>query len=308
MIVEPLVSQQAKPTNSFLWAVKSYLDLISRDDPLVYGSGLKRLYSMSSGVATLNDEDIEAITAKSEHLKLIPNNLHGFMVSSILKNIELFGRELQRIINNRIISIANGDVYNPYPLLKYNAILGHRYFYTPPAYFVKRLQKAIIDDTGLRYSFSPPLVTSIQDVSNDVDTIMVRFNTDESRIELTETSWGALSKAVDDLVEILSSETRHAIKDQDYRTRSRPALKILWFIAKLLNAELNFTPQRKDVNLIDLNNKLNLSDGTLASIPFPLKETVNLFSDNDSRGITLKGRIYLSAISAVAFYNAPVEG
>lgn len=307
MIVEPLVSQQAKPINSFLWAVKSYLDLISRDDPLVYGSGLKRLYSMSSGVATFNDRDIEDITAKSEHLKLIPNNLHGFMVTSILRNLELYGRELQRIINRRIVEIANGDVYNPYSLLKFNAILGHRYFYTPPVYFVKRLQKAIIDDTGPRYSFSPPLVTSMQEVANDADMIMAHFNTDESRIEMTETSWGALSKAVDDLVELLASEKRHAVQDQSYRDRARPALKILWFIAKLLMTELNFAPQRKDVNLIDLNNKLNLSDGTLASIPFPLKETVNLFSDNDNRGITLKGRIYLSAISSAAFYNANVE-
>lgn len=307
MIVTPLVPQQAKPIDSFLWAVKSYLDLISRDDPLVYGSGLKRLYSMSSGVATFNDADIEDITAKSEHLKLIPNNLHGFMVTSILKNIELYGRELQRIINRRIVDIANGDVYNPYPLLKLNAVLGHRYFYTPPVYFVKRLQKAIIDDTGPRYSFSPPLVTSIQEISNDADMILAHFNTDESRIEMTETCWGALSKAVDDLVELLTREARYPVPDQNYRDRSRPALKILWFIAKLLIAELNFVPQRKDINLINLNNKLNLSDGTLASIPFPLKETVNLFSDNDSRGISLKGRIYLSAISSAAFYNANID-
>ena len=308
MTIEPLISQQIKSANKFLWAVKTYLDLISRDDSLVYGSGLKRLYALSSGVSTLNESDIEAIAAKAERLNLIPNNLHGFMVSSILKNIELYAKELQRMINSRIVDISNGDVKNPDPLFKFSAEEARRYYYTPPASFLVRLQKALIEDTNITsYSFSNPVVNSLQDVANDADILLTRMQIDEGHLLPVETSWGALSRAVDGVVERLESEAKYAIPDQDYRIRARGGLKILWFIGKLLMGDLSVKPLRKDVNLVDISGTLNLTDGTLAALPFPLPETVNVFSDFDGKGLSMKGRFYLSAVSGAAFYRGGDE-
>ena len=308
MTIEPLISHQIQPANKFLWAVKTYLDLISKDDPLVYGSGLKRLYAMTSGIATLNDSDIEAIVSKSERLNLIPQNLHGFMTSSILKNIELYGRELQRLINDRIVSIANGDISNAVPFLKFSAVEARRFFYVPPTTFINRLQKALIDDTGYHgYGSGQPQVNTFQDVANDAVVLLTQMQINEGYSTPTQTSWGALTKCVEGLVETLESEAKYPVPDRDYRIRARACLKILWFIAKLLIGDLTVKPLRQDVNMVDLDQRLNLSDGTLASIPFPLPQTVSLFSDDDGRGITLKGRFYLSAISAAAFYRGEIN-
>lgn len=305
--MEPLISQQVKSANKFLWAIKTYLDLISRDDQLVYGSGLKRLYTMSSGVNTLNDGDIEAITAKSERLGLLPGNLHGFMISAILKNIELYGRALQGVIESRIVSISNGDVKNPDPLYKFSAEESRRYFYVPPHQFVARLHKALGDDIGdggfNNNAFrGQPIVTRLQDVANDADIILTQMQNDEGHITPIETSWGALASGIEGLIDVLRREAAYPGAVQDYRTRARACLKILWFIGKTLLGDLTVHPQRKDINLIDLNVELNLTDGTLASIPFPLKDTLKVFSDEDGRGISMKGRFYLQAVSAASFH------
>lgn len=307
MIVEPLSSRQVKPAHKFLWAVKTYLDLISRDDPLVYGSGLKRLFVMASGVATFNETDIEALVAKADETRTIPQNLHGFMTMSIAKNIELYGKELQRIIQDRIIGISNGDVANPIPTAVYNADRARREFYVPPAPFILRMKKALDDDIGLRdLNFLPPVVTSIQDVANDGDLLLARMQMDEGYNSPTETAWGALANVVEGLVSVLERDALHG-PVVDYRIRARGALKLLWIISKLLMGDLTVKPLSEDITLVDLDQRLNLSDGTLAAIPFPLRETVDLFSDEDSLGITMKGRFYLSAVAGAVFYRQPSE-
>ena len=306
MTTEPLVSQQIKTSNTLLWAVKTYLDLISNDTNVVSGSGLKRLYVMKSGIATLNDTDIQAIVAKADRLKLLPDQLGGFMISSILKNIELYGKELQRLIQSRIVAIANGDVRNPEARLKYSPEAARRYFYAPDANFVARLSKALEQDRGFDYlNSSPPVVVKLSDVVIDAEILLTRAQIDEGHLVPTETSWGALIKGVEGLIDVLEQEARYPIADRSYRNRPRSALKILWFITKLLMGDLTPNPKAGDLNRVALTQKYKFTDGTLASIPFPLPATVELFQDDCCHGMSVKGHLYLSAVSAAAFYRAP---
>jgi hypothetical protein len=231
-------------------------------------------------------------------------SLQGFMVQSIVKNISLFSKELQNVINERIVGISNGDIRNPAAIYKGNPDEARRYYYTPPVTFIARLQKALVDDIKFAHlRTNSPVVIKLQDIANDADMILGRMQLEEGHMTPTETAWGALVTCVERLVEITESEARYAVAEMDYKTRARAAMKILWFIAKVVMGDLTSQPVRRDRNLIDLDQNLNLSDGTLASIPFPLRETVQLFSDNDGRGISMKGRTYLAAMSAAAFYR-----
>lgn len=297
MSVEPLVSQQIKSTNKFLWVIRTYLDLLSRNDQLVYGSGLKRLFVLSQATVTFNDTEVQAMVDKAEEMRLIPGNLQGFMMTCILKNIQLYGKELQRVIQNRMVGISNGDVRNPDPLYKFSADEARRHFYTPPVPFIERLLKAIESEDRN--------AVTLQDIANDAEMLLTRHQIDEGHLMPITTAWGALAKAIEGLTGILELEANYPIPERDYRNRARPALKILWFVAKLLMGDLTVRPLDKDVNLVDIQRKLSFTDGTLAAIPFPLPGTVELFQDNDHHGISLKGRIYLSATSAAAFYRGP---
>lgn len=299
----PSITQDIEPAPPVLWAVKSYLDLISRDDALVYGPGLKRLYTMSSGLATYNDEDIDAATAKAEKMGLIPFSLHSFMMTSILKNCFLYGGVLSDLINERIVSIANGDVQNPEPTVKYSPIAARRHFYVPPATFIKRALKAINEDTGYHTNWGGhPNVTTVQDVANEADFILTQMTGNEGHIFPGESSFGALAKVVSGLLGILEMESTYPSDSLDYRRRSRGALKILWFIAKLLLGDLSVRPERKDINLVDLERKIHMADGTLAAIPFPIPQSIALFNEyGSSSGVSMKGRFYLAAVSAAAF-------
>jgi len=300
---EPLVSQELEPANPTLWAVKSYLDLISRDDRLVYGDGLKRLYVMSTGLATYNEDEIEAATRKAEKMGTIPNGLYGFMIQSILKNCFLYGKVLADLIYERITSIANGDIRNPNPRVKFSPESARRYYYVPSADFVGKALKAINEDCFASNSiFSPrPTVTSIQDVANQADFILTQMQVDEGHIFPQVSTFGAIDKVIDSLLYILENEQKYPTSDADYKTRSRGALKILWFIAKLLLGDLTIVPDRKDLCAVDLEHKLAMTDGTLVAIPFPIPQSMTLFSDNDHLGVSMKGRIYLSAVAAASF-------
>jgi hypothetical protein len=302
-MTEPLVSQVIKSPNRYLRAVKTYIDLISRDVPLVYGSGLKRLYALSSGVATLNDEQIEGIAAKSEALNLIDYNPNHFMMKCIFKNISLYGQELKRMINARIISISNGDVRNPDPAVKFSADEARRFYYLPPASFIKRLQKVLADRVDAKY-ITTHVGPSFSEVCNDAVFLQSRMQLQEGHMSPNESSWGALMNVVEGLADLLESEAKYVLVDDNYKDVARPALTIMLFIGKALMGDLTDAPLRKDINLVDLEGKLNLTDGTLASVPFPLRQTVSVFADNDHHGVSLKGRDYLSAVSSAAFYRS----
>lgn len=300
---EPSITRQISPANSFLWAVRCFIDLITREETLIYGNGLRRLYSLVNGPATLSDLDIIAITEKSEKMGLIPHNLYFFMMSSILKNCKFYGIELVKMIDSRIVDIANGDIVNPNPTLKYSPAMGRRYFYTPPIAFLQRLENAIEVDTFSKQIMGITPSASINDLAVDASMILSRMQITEGHIHQTESSWGLLSKLVRDLEYILISEATYRIEDQDYRSRARSALSILWVITKLLYGDLNIKPLPKDINLVDLNLKISMTDGTLAAIPFPIKQTMEVFKEEGPSGISMKGRMYLSAISAAAFYR-----
>jgi hypothetical protein len=309
---EPLVSQTIAPANNFVWAVKTYLDLISGEGQLTPGSGLKRLYVMSAGVTTFNDEDIKAITQRALELKILPTSLRGFMNQSISKNIYLYGQELHRLIAARVVAISNGDVRNPESFVTFNADEARRHYYVPPVTFLKRLKKALNNDTaihdhGLRHSVTGALVTNLSDVATDAELLLVQLQGQEGYSSPVETSWVYLMKQVEELVDLLRREANYSGREATYKNRARSALKILWVITKLLLGDLSKEPQRRDTNLVDLDQELNLSDGTLAAIPFPLQQTVKLFTDDDYQGVSMRGRMYLSAVSAAAFYRAPSD-
>jgi hypothetical protein len=301
--MEPRVSQQIKSPNKLLGAVKAYIDLISRDAPLVYGSGLKRLYALSSGVATLNDADIEAIAEKTERLKVLDTNLDIFMMECILKNISLYGQEIKRLLHARIVAIANGDVRNAEPALKFSADEARRNFYVPASSLVLRIQKVLGDYVNAKYTVGM-VAASIDDVTHEALFTLSRSQLQEGHLTPVETSWGALARIIDELTDLMDREARHVYQGVHYKDGARPALTILWVIAKLLMGDLTNDPFRKDINMVDLDSKVNLSDGTLAAIPFPLRNTVDVFADTDHYGVSMKGRVYLSTVSAAAFYRS----
>lgn len=308
MITQPPISRETKPAHKFLWAVKTYLDLISRNDPLVPGAGLKRLYVMSSGISTFNESDIEGIVAKAERLKILPMNLYGFMISAVLKNCFIYGKELQAIINGRILDIANGRISNPAPTAVFDASRARREFYVPPATLIKRIDKALRDNyAGSNFVLSGSMVTQLQDVANDADLVLSQMQGNEGFISNTESSWGALANAVNELTNNLERESLYGTVNTDYRRSSRSSLKILWVIAKILMGDLTIRPKAEDMGLVDLDKSLSFTDGTLAAIPFPLQETARLFSDNDGNGVTMKGRMYLSAVSNASVYRSLSE-
>lgn len=297
-------SNQLSASHPTLWAVKTYLDLISKSDRLIPGTGLRRLYSMTHGLATLNETDIVDMTNKAQSLGLIPKNLDGFMNQAILKNCYIYGGILSDNINDRIIGIANGDIQNPVGSVRFNEQRARRAYYVPAITFIKRLQKALKTDFGSPYRDEQLPAISLEQVSEETFLLLGQYQRNEGTITDQETAYGALIECVEKLLSILQNEAMYVDQASDYRKRSRHALRILWFIAKLLNGDLTDKPARGDLARVDLENKINMSDGTLAAIPFPIKQSVSLFEDYDApSGVTMKGRIYLAAVAAAAFHR-----
>lgn len=297
-------SNQLSISNPTLWAVKTYLDLISKPDRLVPGSGIRRLYSLSHGLSTLNETDIIDMTEKSMKLGLIPKDLTGFMTVAVLRNCHIYGGLVSDIINDRIIGIANGDVYNQSGSVRSNEQRARRAYYVPPITFIKRLQKALKDDIGSIYTDTQLPAVTLESVSGEGVLLLGHYQRSEGTITDQETAYGALVECVEKLLHILKTEATYVDRSSDYRKRSRHALRILWVIAKLLVGDLTDKPARGDLARVDLDNKINMSDGTLAAIPFPIKQSINLFEDYDApSGVTMKGRMYLAAVAAAAFHR-----
>jgi hypothetical protein len=304
MMHEPKVTREIHPANKFMWVVRTYLDLITNNVNLVAGEGLKTLYTLSNGCDTLNDDGIRMITEKADRMGLIPNTLSGFMVSSILKNCKLYANELVSLINDRILAISNGDAVNPSPTLKYSPAMARREYYVPTIGFMKRAQRAIVQDTwGSQFDKSRPAAVTINDVATDASMLLHQLEMTEGHDYPDQTSFGALAKLAMDLNELIDSEAYYATKNQDYKPRVVGALTILWVIGKLLYGDLGARPLLKDINLTNLDNKITMTDGTLASIPFPIQQTMGVFNETSATGTSLKGSMYLAAVSGAAFYS-----
>lgn len=304
MTAEPRVSFQIRPANKILWAIKTYIDLISSNEQLVYGSGLKRLYVLSNGMATFYDPDITAATEKAIRMRLIPHDLGSFMNLSILKNCQLYGELLFDMIVARLAEIASGDIVNPNPQINWNPVEGRRSYYVPPHTFLSRLQTAI----GNQYN--PASATSLLDLVNDADSRLALMQGNEGYQTPSESSFAALVACAERLVQLLINEQEARYSVPNYKDVARPCLKILWFMTKLLYGDLTTQPLRKDINHIDLRASIRMTDGTLAALPFPIRQTLNAFWDEEvPSGITMKARRYLDAVSNAAFYRlAESEG
>lgn len=293
--------QAAHPT---LWAIKTYLDLITKSDPLTYGDGLKRLWTMSAGSTTLNDEDVEGMTNKAIKLGLIPHSLNSFLRKSIVKNCYIYGTFLSDSINDRIIGIANGDIENQPAQVRYDPSRGRRAFYTPTPMFMTRLQRALKEDNGTVYHSSPAPSVTLENVALETNILLADMQRTEGSISPHENAYGAIVTSVEKLLSILRNEAIYDPKEYDSQRRAGHALKILWFIAKLLNGDLTTKPAREDLAVVDLENKLQITDGTLAAIPFPIRQSIDLFQDYGTPcGVSMKGRTYLAAVAAAAFHR-----
>lgn len=291
-------------SNPKLWAVKAYLDLISKSDRLVPGSGTRRIYAMSHGLSTLNETDIIDMTNKSMALGIIPRDLSGFMNKAILRNCYIYGTILSDIINDRIVDIANGTVENPAGEVRNNSERARRYYYVPSPVFLARLQRAIKTDSGSPYRDVHLPAVSIESAAQEAMMMMVQYVRTEGTITDQHAAWGTLVSVVEKLVFILRNEDIYAVPGSDYRTKSRHALRILWVIAKFLTGDLSEHPSQGDQAAVDLEKRYNMSDGTLAAIPFPIKSSMSLFEDYDApSGVTMKGRAYLAAAAAAAFHR-----
>lgn len=299
----PAVSYRVTKANPKLWMVKSFLDLINRPDPLVPGEGIKALYVMSIGLDTYNEEDIHDATRKAQAMGLIPFGLTGFMTTCILKNCLVYGKLLQSMINDRIVAIARGDIENPPATLKWSPKEARRYYYLPPFVFLQKLQKALLDDYGYdSHQSSRPIVNRLEDVVVDAELYLNQAQGSEGYSTPQQSSFATLTRCVEDLVSVLDQEIRYPSDQHSYQRRAMYSLKIIWFIAKMLMGDLTIRPDRSDMEIVDLNGVINISDGTLAAIPFPTNSTVKPFCVMDEgHGVTLKGKTYLAAASLAAF-------
>lgn len=296
------VIAKIKKSDARIWVVKTYIDLLTRSDDLVYGSGLKRLYVMSKGNTAFNHTSIIDATNKAISMGLIPEGLKGFMNSCIAKNSYLYGVILKDIIEDRILSIASGDVVNPEPRVRSNPERSRRYYYTPPASFIKRLYKAIKTDFGPSGFYMPPAIPSFEEVALESEYILTRMSGSEGYSQPEQTSFKGILSCVNALVTILESSSCNT-SQEDYKAVPRNILKILWSLAKLLTGDLTTEPRRSDIEAIDLTTRISISDGTLAAIPFPIPASLDLFCEYEegNRGISMKGRTYLSAVSSASF-------
>lgn len=298
---QALISRTILPSHPFLDVVKTYLDLISGDNRLTYGKSLKRLYVMRSGIATFNDPDISAIVHKADQMNMIPEGLNGFMVSSILKNLYLYGQELQSLIEDRLLDISGGYVTNPTKQINGSPERSRRFYYTPPVTFLQRLQKSVDACKFATQTTCDQTAFSLVNLANDADGLLMQLRIAEGTITPTSAAWGALHKVVADLVEVLQFEVIRPLYDQDYKYKARSAVKILWVIAKLLYGDLTTYADRRDQVFSDINSNINISDGTLASLPFPIKQTINYFTETEFYGLSLKARHYLNAVQRASF-------
>jgi hypothetical protein len=270
----------------------------------VPGTGLRRLYTLSHGLSTLNETDIIDMTEKALRLGILPRSLDAFMNTAILRNCHIYGGVLSDIVNDRIIGIANGDIQNPVGSVRNNEQRARRAYYTPSIVFINRLQKALNQDLGPVFNSHELPAISLENIAEETMLTLSHYQRNEGTITDQETAYGALVECVEKLLSILKNEAMYAEGACDYRKRSRHALRILWFIAKLLTGDLTDKPSRGDLARVDLENRLNLSDGTLAAIPFPIKQSLSLFEDYDApSGVTMKGRTYLAAVAAAAFHR-----
>ena len=298
MIEQSELVSTISPANKFLWVVKTFIDLITREAPLVHGIGLKRLYATVHGADNLNEEDILNITCKAEKMKILPAGLDSFMMTCIMKNCNIYANELVNMINKRICMIANGEVSNPQASVSYNAVNGRRNYYLPTAQFLMRVRAAVNQDL----SYTEQASTTFNEVAYDARMILVRMQGTEGHVTSSESSFGALSQMAACLRNVISDEAMYN-DGRHYNIRAKGALTILWAITKMMYGDLSEAPQRKDINLIDLGNNINILDGTLASLPFPTRNTIGVFCDDPPCGMTLKGRFYLEAVSAIPFYS-----
>ena len=296
----PNVIAEVPTANRFLWLVSSYIQLITSDYNLKHGSGLNKLYTITSGVDTLNMHDIRAITDKAEELGIIPPSLYDFMMKSIMGNCRFYGYQLADMINYRIIGISNGDVVNPSTRFRHDPSQGRRAYYVPPIHLIERLVKGLDSDWARRETNRFPSQT-LTDLSFDAMNTLSTMTLNEGHIFANKTSFASIVSIVDKLVNILRNEADYP--DSDYRNRSRPALAILWVIAKLLMGDLSIRPQPHEVNTIDIDRKIRITDGTLAAIPFPIKQTLVLFHEDIAASPSPKAQDYLNAVSSTTFYQ-----
>lgn len=300
---EPAIVYTVPPADKFLWAVKCYIELLSKNRQPVYGSGLKTLYAMVSGAETLNTYDIDNMVCKAEKMKIIPKNLDNFRDYAIGVNISSYAQELVNRIQDRIMSISRGEVTNPDVMVTYNPASARRNYYVPPFTLIKNLKDnlRLYERTrcGMNKDFA--FTDILVNICNDFDLCLYRLKGTQGTSFPSQASFTALNNCMEELLYNLSlGNPMYGSQETngDYLVNSRSILKIFWVIAKMLYGDLSENPFEKDTNVIDLDSQINLSDGTLAAIPFPTHQTVMMFADDAPVGLTAVGRRYLTAVSA----------
>lgn len=290
--------------NALLSAVRAYLDLIS-PQTLTYGNGLKRLFVITRGVATFDPTDVEGITNKAVRMGLVPHSLGGFMRNQIALNCATYATLLHDVISQRLVMIANGDVRAPKAYSVNNTVKARQQYYLPPSNWLASVQDALVRDFGnYQTNGDAQGYSRIRNCANDATLLMQRFSGSEGALFPTAPAWGLLSAVCVQLTEMICEESAYVYGEIDYQRRIAPGLRCLWFIAKLLLGDLSTLPQPYEVNQIDASNTINMTDGTLAAVPLPLRQTVGIFQD-DIVGLSMKGRIYIGAVAAASFFKRP---
>ena len=298
MMRENPVTRTLRPSVPFLDVVARYLDLITTGDRLNYGSGLKYLYALSSGVDTFHGPSVQEALVQMEEAGLIDTTLDGFLMASIRKNLFLYGALLRNKLIERIIAISSGEVRNPEPMIVGNPMTSRRWFYNPP--------KTLLDQvTKVCTTYRPhedPIGLSFADVSQASVYELTVAQARDGHLYPAEASYAQTMAAANALVEILRTE-RELDAYRDYRLVSRPAVQILLVLEKFLEGDLTVSEAKKVYPISGEEGTIALFDGTLAAIPAPHKGDLATFADREALRMGRKGVAYLGALSR--YYTAP---
>jgi len=271
-----------------LFVVRSYLDLISTSQPPKGMSGLAKVFALTRGAPTLNDDELLELLNDTKALGLLPTSWDNFTTLSINRNCAILAHLLKIYIRDRIVAIANGEIQNPQEALVADPSRTRRSFYTPPTTFVNHFQRTL--------DFNDPGDT-IATLRNNAIVMLTQVRGAEGQIFPGSNPLSPLYRSVETLVSYMETT-----EDTKTFTESRDGLTVLWVIGKMLFGDLTMCPDAADHFPVNVSRTFKISDGTLAAIPFPTIQTLQSYHEPDcAYTVSLKAQQYIDALAHPEF-------
>lgn len=311
MSAVPVINLTEPHPSKLLVTIRAYIDLLAQSKSLTPCDGLKRLYVLSAGLETLNTEDTVAVVRKAQKSGMLKEGMHSFLTQSIVRNCYLYARILEDVAVGTLERIANGDLVNPPSRVSNNGDKARRLFYLPPITLITRLKQAVDRDYSVWFADENSPVPAISDVAQEAMMLLQQMDRQAGNISPNQAAYSALYATFTRAVTLMEDLSGYPEPPLWAREKARDLLKVLWVITKLLLGDLAVQPKSEELNQVDLESHLAVSDATLAAIPYPTKMSVHTFAHREGdapvQGLSFKGRAYLAAASACRGYLEPVR-